>query len=116
MAEELASGIVLAAEKLYRKDTSKKMILATISAGEFPERGSFFFRDIDEQHAYFDFFEEAYNHAILKGYERMDKEEEKEWKDLIGRMHSSVPGGLKYNAGKVMMVLGKISEKKPEAK
>ena len=42
-----------------------------------------------------------------KGYIRMMGDEEKEWLDTMNMVHSSVKGGMKYNTGKLLMVLYK---------
>lgn len=34
-------------------------------------------------------------------------DEEKEWLDTMNMVHSSVKGGMKYNTGKLLMVLYK---------
>lgn len=54
---------------------------------------------------YFDFFEEAFNYIAYKGYIRMSKEDEMEWMDTMNNVHASVKGGMKYNTGKLLMVL-----------
>ncbi len=54
---------------------------------------------------YFDFFEEAFNYIAYKGYIRMSKEDEMEWIDTMNNVHASVKGGMKYNTGKLLMVL-----------
>ena len=54
---------------------------------------------------YFDFFEEAFNYIAYKGYIRMSKEDEMEWMDTMNNVHASVKGGMKYNTGKLFMVL-----------
>ena len=60
-------------------------------------------REVDEEMA--DFFEEAFNYIANKGYKRMPKEEEDEWMELMKSIHSSVKGGMRYNTGKLQMVL-----------
>ena len=55
----------------------------------------------------FDFFEEAFNYIAYKGYIRMSGDDEKEWIDTMNNVHSSVKGGMKYNTGKLLMVLYK---------
>ena len=37
----------------------------------------------------------------------MTGEDEKEWIDTMNNVHSSVKGGMKYNTGKLLMVLYK---------
>ena len=56
---------------------------------------------------YFDFFEEAFNYIAYKGYIRMTGDDEKEWMDTMNNVHASVKGGMKYNTGKLLMVLYK---------
>lgn len=59
------------------------------------------------QRVYFDFFEEAFNYIANKGYARMDKDQENEWISLMNSIHSSIKGGMRYNTGKLLMVLSK---------
>lgn len=77
--------------------------IATISSGF--EKGDFLVREEKGQRVYFDFFEEAFNYIAYKGYIRMPKEEEREWMDTMNNVHASVKGGMKYNTGKLLMVL-----------
>lgn len=37
----------------------------------------------------------------------MTGEDEKEWMDTMNNVHASVKGGMKYNTGKLLMVLYK---------
>ncbi|KAL7546725.1 hypothetical protein ACHAWF_010055 [Thalassiosira exigua] len=77
--------------------------IATISSGF--EKGDFLVREEKGQRVYFDFFEEAFNYIAYKGYIRMPKEDELEWMDTMNNVHASVKGGMKYNTGKLLMVL-----------
>ena len=79
--------------------------IATISAGF--EKGDFLVREEKGQRVYFDFFEEAFNYIAYKGYIRMKGDDEKEWLDTMNNVHASVKGGMKYNTGKLLMVLYK---------
>jgi hypothetical protein len=79
--------------------------LATISSGF--EKGDFLVREEQGCRVYFDFFEEAFNYIANKGYTRMIKEEETEWLELMNTIHGSVKGGMRYNTGKLLMVLSK---------
>lgn len=79
--------------------------IATISAGF--EKGDFLVREEKGQRVYFDFFEEAFNYIAAKGYSRMPKGEEGEWMELMESVHASVKGGMKYNTGRLLMVLHK---------
>ena len=63
---------------------------------------------------YFDFFEEAFNYIAYKGYIRMPKEDEREWMDTMNNVHASVKGGMKYNTGKLLMVLYRPIESEKE--
>mmetsp|Transcript_56156 Transcript_56156/g.119414 ORF Transcript_56156/g.119414 Transcript_56156/m.119414 type:complete len:132 (+) Transcript_56156:163-558(+) len=81
------------------------MNIATISSGF--EKGDFLVREEKGQRVYFDFFEEAFNYIAYKGYIRMTGEDEKEWMDTMNIVHASVKGGMKYNTGKLLMVLYK---------
>mmetsp|Transcript_24493 Transcript_24493/g.45607 ORF Transcript_24493/g.45607 Transcript_24493/m.45607 type:complete len:92 (+) Transcript_24493:160-435(+) len=81
------------------------MNIATISSGF--EKGDFLVREEKGQRVYFDFFEEAFNYIAYKGYIRMTGEDEKEWMDTMNNVHASVKGGMKYNTGKLLMVLYK---------
>lgn len=56
---------------------------------------------------YFDFFEEAFNYIAYKGYIRMMGADESEWMETMNAVHASVKGGMKYNTGKLLMVLYK---------
>ena len=91
-----------AAHGLYQSTTSP-ISIATISS-EF-EKGDFLVREEKGQRVYFDFFEEAFNYIAYKGYIRMPREEEAEWMDTMNNVHASVKGGMKYNTGKLLMVL-----------
>ena len=84
---------------------AKVMNIATISSGF--EKGDFLVREEKGQRVYFDFFEEAFNYIAYKGYIRMQGEDEKEWMDTMNNVHASVKGGMKYNTGKLLMVLYK---------
>ena len=81
------------------------MNIATISSGF--EKGDFLVREEKGQRVYFDFFEEAFNYIAYKGYIRMMGEDEKEWMDTMNNVHAGVKGGMKYNTGKLLMVLYK---------
>ncbi|KAL7546511.1 hypothetical protein ACHAWF_009850 [Thalassiosira exigua] len=81
------------------------MNIATISSGF--EKGDFLVREEKGQRVYFDFFEEAFNYIAYKGYIRMTGEDEKDWMDTMNNVHASVKGGMKYNTGKLLMVLYK---------
>ena len=99
------SGVVLsssAAHGLYQS-TTYPISIATISSGF--EKGDFLVREEKGQRVYFDFFEEAFNYIAYKGYIRMPREEEAEWMDTMNNVHASVKGGMKYNTGKLLMVL-----------
>jgi len=91
-----------AADATFRK---YPRCIATISAGF--EKGDFLVREEKGQRVYFDFFEEAFNYIAAKGYARMPKVEETEWLDLMETIHASVKGGMKYNTGRLLMVLHK---------
>jgi len=67
--------------------------IATISAGF--EKGDFLVREEQGARVYFDFFEEAFNYISNKGYARMNKEDEKQWMELMNIIHDSVKGGMK---------------------
>mmetsp|Transcript_9858 Transcript_9858/g.24120 ORF Transcript_9858/g.24120 Transcript_9858/m.24120 type:complete len:128 (-) Transcript_9858:154-537(-) len=86
-----------------RSKIGSPVSIATISSGF--EKGDFLVREEKGQRVYFDFFEEAFNYIAYKGYIRMPKEEEREWMDTMNNVHASVKGGMKYNTGKLLMVL-----------
>ena len=88
-----------------QKRSYQPMMIASISAGF--EKGDFLVREEKGSNVYFDFFEEAFNFCCQKGYVQMPKHEEKEYMDIIKRANRSVPGGLKFNTGKLLMVLKK---------
>mmetsp|Transcript_14018 Transcript_14018/g.19694 ORF Transcript_14018/g.19694 Transcript_14018/m.19694 type:complete len:129 (+) Transcript_14018:141-527(+) len=85
--------------------THNPVNIATISAGF--EKGDFLVREEQGNRVYFDFFEEAFNYIANKGYARMEKEQEKQWIELMTVIHESVKGGMKYNTGTLLMVLSK---------
>ncbi|KAL3795068.1 hypothetical protein HJC23_006389 [Cyclotella cryptica] len=91
---------------------STPMSIATISSGF--EKGDFLVREEKGQRVYFDFFEEAFNYIAYKGYIRMPKEDEREWMDTMNAVHASVKGGMKYNTGKLLMVLYRPIEMEKE--
>mmetsp|Transcript_467 Transcript_467/g.749 ORF Transcript_467/g.749 Transcript_467/m.749 type:complete len:86 (+) Transcript_467:335-592(+) len=37
----------------------------------------------------------------------MTKEDEEEWLSLVTKIHTSIKGGMRYNTGKLLMVLSK---------
>jgi len=80
--------------------------LATISAGF--EKGDFLVREVKNQRVYFDFFEEAFNYISCKGYARMEKQQEEEWFNIMQQVHSSIK--MRYNTGKLLMVLARPAE------
>ena len=80
-------------------------LIATISVGF--ERGDYLVREEKGFNVYFYFFEEAYNFIVQKGFSRMPKHEENDYIELIKRAQKSVPGGCRYNNGKLLMVLKK---------
>mmetsp|Transcript_24894 Transcript_24894/g.30598 ORF Transcript_24894/g.30598 Transcript_24894/m.30598 type:complete len:135 (+) Transcript_24894:41-445(+) len=79
--------------------------LATISSGF--EKGDFLVREEKGQRVYFDFFEEAFNYVANKGYSRLAPDKEEEWIKTFSDAHNSVKGGMRYNTGKLLMVLTK---------
>mmetsp|Transcript_15666 Transcript_15666/g.25750 ORF Transcript_15666/g.25750 Transcript_15666/m.25750 type:complete len:270 (+) Transcript_15666:125-934(+) len=80
-------------------------LIATISVGF--ERGDYLVREEKGFNVYFYFLEEAYNFVVQKGFSRMPKYEENDYMELIKRAQKSVPGGCRYNNGKLLMVLKK---------
>ena len=95
-----AAGAVAGGDNSWK---SSVVTIATISSGF--EKGDFLVREEKGMRVYFDFFEEAFNYIANKGYKRMPKEEEDEWMELMKSIHSSVKGGMRYNTGKLQMVL-----------
>jgi len=85
--------------------TCQPLLIATISAGF--DKGDYLIREERGQNVYFDFFEEAFNYATTKGFARMSKHEEDEYMSIVRRAHKSVPGGIRYNTGRLLMVLCK---------
>ena len=85
--------------------TCQPQLIATISAGF--EKGDYLIREERGSNIYFDFFEEAFNFLCEKGYSRMPKHEEKEYIDVIQQAHRSIPGGCRYNTGRLLLVLRK---------
>lgn len=80
-------------------------LIASISVGF--ERGDYLVREEKGFNVYFYFLEEAYNFIVQKGYSRMPKYEENDYMELIKRAQRSIPGGCRYNNGKLLMVLKK---------
>ena len=80
-------------------------LIATVSVGF--ERGDYLVREEKGFSVYFYFLEEAYNFIVQKGYSRMPKYEENDYMELIKRAQKSVPGGCRFNNGKLLMVLKK---------
>lgn len=87
------------------KRSHQPMLIASISAGF--EKGDFLVREEKGSNVYFDFFEEAFNFVCQKGYAQMPKHEEKEYMEIIKAAHKSVPGGCRFNTGRLLMVLKK---------
>lgn len=87
------------------KRSHQPMLIASISAGF--EKGDYLVREEKGSNVYFDFFEEAFNFCIQKGYAQMPKHEEKEYIEIIKTAHKSVPGGCRFNTGRLLMVLKK---------
>ena len=100
-ANEFATQILATANAMDPKSTP--ISIATISSGF--EKGDFLVREEKGQRVYFDFFEEAFNYIAYKGYIRMSRDDEREWMDTMNGVHASVKGGMKYNTGKLLMVL-----------
>mmetsp|Transcript_16966 Transcript_16966/g.36802 ORF Transcript_16966/g.36802 Transcript_16966/m.36802 type:complete len:131 (-) Transcript_16966:593-985(-) len=109
-ANEMANQILATANAMDPK--SSPMSIATISSGF--EKGDFLVREEKGQRVYFDFFEEAFNYIAYKGYIRMPREDEREWMDTMNAVHASVKGGMKYNTGKLLMVLFRPIEMEKE--
>ncbi|KAL7478128.1 hypothetical protein ACHAW6_003903 [Cyclotella cf. meneghiniana] len=84
---------------------SQPVLIASISAGF--EKGDFLVREEKGSNIYFDFFEEAFNFICQKGYAQMPKHEEDEYMEVIKCAHRSVPGGCRFNTGRLLMVLKK---------
>lgn len=85
--------------------TCQPQLIATISAGFV--KGDYLIREESGSNVYFDFLEEAYNFACEKGFARMPKQEEMDYMTIINRAHKSIPGGCRYNTGRLLMVLRK---------
>jgi hypothetical protein len=94
-----------AAAPRYPPRSYQPTLIASISAGF--EKGDYLVREEKGSNVYFDFFEEAFNFVCQKGYSRMPKHEEKEYIDIIKTAHKSVPGGCRFNTGRLLMVLKK---------
>ncbi|KAL3803123.1 hypothetical protein HJC23_003398 [Cyclotella cryptica] len=84
---------------------NQPVLIASISAGF--EKGDFLVREEKGSNIYFDFFEEAFNFICQKGYAQMPKHEEDDYMEVIKRAHRSVPGGCRFNTGRLLMVLKK---------
>ena len=80
-------------------------VIATISAGF--ERGDYLVREERGGNIYFDFFEEAYNYASQKGFSRMNAQEEDDYMNMISEAYKSIPGGPKFNRGRLLIVMRK---------
>jgi len=98
--------------------SNRRMRIATISSGY--KKANFFVREDLDTRIYFHEFEDAVGYMAKRGYSRMPAEEEKEWKELLGRAHCVVKSNgfskkekQRYRKGKVVLVLKKmISDKK----
>jgi len=86
------------------------MNIATISSGF--EKGDFLVREEKGMRVYFDFFEEAFNYISNRGYIRMQRDDEEDWIQLMNHIHTSVKGGMRYNTGKLLMILYRPIEEK----
>lgn len=104
------SAAVVTAEPPRPKPTP--MNIATISSGF--EKGDFLVREEKGMRVYFDFFEEAFNYISNRGYIRMGKDDEEDWIQLMNHIHTSVKGGMRYNTGKLLMVLYRPIEDKDQ--
>ncbi|EJK76941.1 hypothetical protein THAOC_01268 [Thalassiosira oceanica] len=80
-------------------------VIATISAGF--ERGDYLVREERGANIYFDFFEEAYNFASQKGFSRMSPPEESDYMEMIRSAYNSIPGGPRFNRGRLLIVMKK---------
>eukprot|EP00565_Helicotheca_tamesis_P007440 CAMPEP_0185729182 /NCGR_PEP_ID=MMETSP1171-20130828/4511_1 /TAXON_ID=374046 /ORGANISM="Helicotheca tamensis, Strain CCMP826" /LENGTH=148 /DNA_ID=CAMNT_0028397965 /DNA_START=121 /DNA_END=567 /DNA_ORIENTATION=- len=109
--DHLATAIVGAADNMHRLNTP--MNIATISSGF--EKSDFLVREEKGQRVYFDFFEEAFNYISNKGYVRMGTDEERDWIEMMGTIHGSVKGGMRFNTGKTLMVFFKYKPYNPDA-
>lgn len=85
--------------------SNQPVLIASISAGF--EKGDFLVREEKGSNIYFDFFEEAFNFICQKGFAQMPRHEEDEYMEVIKRAHRSVPGGCRFNTGRLLMVLKK---------
>eukprot|EP00568_Trieres_chinensis_P007451 CAMPEP_0183291788 /NCGR_PEP_ID=MMETSP0160_2-20130417/1077_1 /TAXON_ID=2839 ORGANISM="Odontella Sinensis, Strain Grunow 1884" /NCGR_SAMPLE_ID=MMETSP0160_2 /ASSEMBLY_ACC=CAM_ASM_000250 /LENGTH=141 /DNA_ID=CAMNT_0025452633 /DNA_START=79 /DNA_END=504 /DNA_ORIENTATION=- len=98
-----ASAAIVPAPMDFTRPSPTPMNIATISSGF--EKGDFLVREEKGLRVYFDFFEEAFNYISNRGYIRMLKDDEEEWIQLMNHIHTSVKGGMRYNTGKLLMVL-----------
>jgi hypothetical protein len=89
----------------YAPRAVQPQLIATISVGF--DKGDYLIREEKGHNVYFDFLEEAYNFIVQKGYSRMPKYEEDDYMELIKRAQKSVPGGCRFNPGKLLMVFKK---------
>jgi len=102
-------------ESLFR---NSRMRIATVSSGY--RKADFFVREDLDTRIYFHQLEDAVGYMAKRGYVKMRSEEEREWKDLLGRAHGVVKVGPKkekqrYRKGKLILVLKKtISDHKDE--
>ncbi|KAL9187779.1 hypothetical protein ACHAXT_006157 [Thalassiosira profunda] len=85
--------------------TIHPQLICTISAGF--EKGDYLIREERGSNVYFDFFEEAYNFATQKGYSRMPLAEENEYMEIVRLAHKSIPGGCRFNTGRLLLVMRK---------
>lgn len=104
------STAVVTAEPAVPKPTP--MNIATVSSGF--EKGDFLVREEKGMRVYFDFFEEAFNYISNRGYIRMQKDDEEDWIQLMNHIHTSVKGGMRYNTGKLLMILYRPIEGKEQ--
>jgi len=87
-----------------------RMRIATISSGY--KKANFFVREDLDTRIYFHQLEDAIGYMARRGYVKMRSEEEREWKELLGRAHGVVKLGPKkekqrYRKGKLVIILKK---------
>mmetsp|Transcript_65383 Transcript_65383/g.77398 ORF Transcript_65383/g.77398 Transcript_65383/m.77398 type:complete len:134 (-) Transcript_65383:57-458(-) len=108
MADDLASAIVTASEKIQQRDDQFNSV-ATVNALPFRLEKRICVRGIKENsEIYFKDVESAVNFLHVKGYAQMDVREEDKWKEVLGIARSYA--GQKQ--GKIVLVYSKWNSRR----
>eukprot|EP00578_Thalassiosira_sp_NH16_P012325 CAMPEP_0181120052 /NCGR_PEP_ID=MMETSP1071-20121207/23936_1 /TAXON_ID=35127 /ORGANISM="Thalassiosira sp., Strain NH16" /LENGTH=882 /DNA_ID=CAMNT_0023204653 /DNA_START=215 /DNA_END=2863 /DNA_ORIENTATION=+ len=91
--------------------SNPRMRIATVSSGY--KKANYFVREDLDTRIYFHQLEDAVGYMAKRGYMRMRREEEGEWRELLQKAHGVVKVGPKkekqrYRKGKLVLILKKI--------